>query len=101
MSHRADAIAFVLILALPLSLDAQRAPLEFTKQSILVGNFWVTGTETPSQTKADLKFGREVGDGVRKRLSQLINKRETSIIDGYDMREALIRASFSPEASFS
>lgn len=101
MFRRADAIALLLSLVLPLALHAQRAPLEFTKQSILVGNFWVTGTETPSQTKADLKFGREVGDGVRKRLSQLINKRETSIIDGYDMREALIRASFLPEASFS
>jgi tetratricopeptide (TPR) repeat protein len=87
---------------LPAALAAQRRPgPEFTQQSILVGNFWVTGKETPSQTKNDLKLGREVGDWVRKRLSQLVNKRETTVIDGYDIREALTRASFSPDASFS
>lgn len=82
---------------------AQRRPaLEFTQQSILVGNFWVTGQqETPSQLKNDLKLGREVGDWVRKRLGETVNKRETKVIDGYDIRESLIRATFSPDASFS
>jgi tetratricopeptide (TPR) repeat protein len=95
--------AIVLPLCLAAEAAAQRRPaLEFTQQSILVGNFWVTGQkETPSQTKQDLKFGREVGDWVRKRLSETLNKRETKVIDGYDMRESLIRAAFSPDASFS
>ena len=82
---------------------AQRRPApEFTQQSVLVGNFWVTGQkETPSQTKNDLKLGREVGDWVRKRLAETVNKRETKVIDGYDIRESLIRAAFSPDASFT
>src|SRR5688572_14375977 len=82
---------------------AQRRPaLEFTQQFILVGNFWVTGQkETPSQTKSDLRFGREVGDWVRKRLAETVNKRETKVIDGYDLRESQVRAAFSPDASFS
>lgn len=99
---RRPLLAAMLGTVFPTVLAAQRrAPLEFTQQSILVGNFWVTGKETPSQTRNDLKLGREVGDWVRKRLSETVNKRETKVIDGYDMREALVRAAFSPDASFS
>jgi tetratricopeptide (TPR) repeat protein len=99
---RTPFLAGVLAAVLPTVVVAQRrAPLEFTQQSILVGNFWVAGKETPSQTRNDLKLGREVGDWVRKRLSETVNKRETKVIDGYDIREALVRAAFSPDASFS
>jgi tetratricopeptide (TPR) repeat protein len=82
--------------------NAQRRPApEFTQQFILVGNFWVSGKETPSQTKNDLKLGREIGDWVRKGLAETVNKREVKVIEGYDIRESLIRAAFSPDASFS
>ncbi|MEX2153053.1 MAG: hypothetical protein WD825_06910 [Gemmatimonadaceae bacterium] len=85
------------------ALSAQRRPApEFTQQSILVGNFWVTGQkETPSQTKNDLRFGREVGDWLRKRLAGTVNKRETKVVDGYDIRVALEMAGFSADASFA
>lgn len=90
------------MLALPGVCVAQRRPpLEFTQQSILVGNFWVAGKETPSQAKNDLKLGREVGDWVRKRLADVVDKRETKVIEGYDIRESLIRAAFSPDEPFT
>ncbi|MGH7679613.1 MAG: tetratricopeptide repeat protein [Gemmatimonadaceae bacterium] len=96
-------LSAALVFAIPVApASAQRKPpLEFTQQSVLVGNFWVAGKETPSQAKNDLKLGREVGDGVRKRLSDLVDKRETKVIDGYDMRESLIRAAFSPDEPFT
>lgn len=82
---------------------AQRRPAaEFTQQSILVSNFGVTGaSETPSRTKADLRLGREVGDWVRRRLEALVNKRETKIISGFDLRESVIRAGFAPDDPFT
>jgi tetratricopeptide (TPR) repeat protein len=96
------ALAFLSLCVLAQAAVAQRRPApEFTQQSILVGNFWVTGQVTPSQTKADLRFGREVGDEVRNALGKLVNKRESKVISGYDIRESLINAAFAPEASFS
>ncbi|MGH7638898.1 MAG: hypothetical protein ACREOK_14715, partial [Gemmatimonadaceae bacterium] len=67
------------------SLGAQRRQQEFTQQFILASNFWVaTPKETPSREKNDLKFGRQVGDEVRDRLEDLVNKREAKVISGYD-----------------
>lgn len=101
-TRRGVVVGFGLCVAVQEAVAQRRPALEFTQQSVLVGNFWVTGQkETPSQTKNDLKLGREVGDWVRKRLAGTVNKRETKVIDGYDIRESLIRAAFSPEASFT
>lgn len=96
-------VAAVILLAGAPAATAQRRPApEFTQQSILVSNFWVTGaTETPSRTKADLKLGRDAGDWVRKRLEDLVNKRETRVISGFDLRESVIRAGFSPDDPFT
>ena len=77
------------------TLEAQRRRPEFTQQFVLVSNFWVEGVTTPSRDKNDLKFGREAGDQVRDRLEDLVNKRETKIISGYDLREAMVRAGYS------
>ena len=76
-------------------LTAQRRQQEFTQQFVLVSNFWVGDATMPSRDKNDLKFGREAGDEVRGRLEDLVNKRETKIISGYDLREAMIRAGYS------
>jgi tetratricopeptide (TPR) repeat protein len=102
-SARWGAVAFVALGPVAYPVAAQRRPApEFTQQFILVGNFWVTGQkETPSQNKNDLRFGREVGDWVRKRLAGVVNKRETKVIDGFDLRESQVRAAFSPDAAFS
>jgi tetratricopeptide (TPR) repeat protein len=79
---------------------AQRKPAaEFTRQGVLVGNFWVAGNETPSLTRADMRFGRRVGDAVRDKLEGILNKREAKVIDGYDLRESLIRASYWPDTT--
>src|SRR5687768_3759442 len=99
---RCGACAILILSLAGQDAAAQRRPApEFTQQFILVGNFWVSGKETPSQTKNDLKLGREIGDWVRKGLTETVNKRETKVIDGYEIRESLIRAAFSPDASFS
>src|SRR5438046_8009570 len=83
-------------------LAAQRRPApEFTQQSILVSNFWVVGTVTPSLTRNDLRFGRKVGDVVRDRLAHLLNKREAKVIDARDVRDALVLASISPDSALS
>lgn len=95
--RRGMAVAALLVAgAAPLA--AQRRQQEFTQQFILVSNFWVaTPKETPSREKNDLKFGREVGDEVRDRLEDLVNKREARVISGYDVREAMIRAGFAAD----
>ena len=95
--------AAVLTLFAGASASAQRrqAP-EFTQQAILVPNFWVTGAkETPSRARNDLKFGREVGEWVHKRLDGLINKRESKIIPAFDLRESIVRSGFSADDAFS
>lgn len=68
-------LIFLLVCA-PLVAAQRRPASEFTQQSILVSNFWVVGTVTPSLTRNDLRFGRKVGDVVRDRLAHLLNKRE-------------------------
>lgn len=81
-------------------LGAQRRSQEFTQQFILVSNFWVVGTTTPSREKNDLKLGRSIGDDVRGRLEDLVTKREAKVISGYDMREAMIRAGYSADEAY-
>src|SRR5688500_6621941 len=83
--------------------DAQRRNQEFTQQSILVSNFWVRGRDgkLPSLAKNDLKLGKEVGDWMRNRLGDLVNKRETKVVDGFDVREAIVRSGFAADFPFS
>ena len=81
MTARRGVVAIVPLALCATSLTAQRRPApEFTQQSILVSNFWVTGKETPSLAKNDLRFGRKVGDAVRDRLGHFLNKREASAV---------------------
>lgn len=84
-------------------LLAQRRPsLEFTEQAILVSNFWVVrDTVAPSRTRNDLRFGREVGDWVRKRVGQQLNKREAKMVDAYEIRERVFSAGYSPDDPFT
>jgi len=94
---RCGAVA-VLVLASAAPLHAQRRPpLEFTQQGVLVANFWVVGKETPSLTRSDLRFGRKVGDDLRDRLGRIVNKREVRMIPAYEIREAMIASSYSPD----
>jgi hypothetical protein len=88
------ALAPVILLAFASDASAQRRqPLEFTQQGLLVANFDVV-TGTPAKTKADFRQGRRVGDEIRDRLGDLINKRETKIISGYDQRASYINSGF-------
>ena len=83
-------------------LAAQRRQQEFSQQFLLVSNFRVVGAkETPSREKNDLKLGRDAGDEVRGRLEDILNKREAKVISGYDLREAMIRAGFSPDEPYA
>jgi tetratricopeptide (TPR) repeat protein len=98
---RMAAVLFLALVGAPAGAQ-RRQPLEFTQQSILVSNFWVAGAKgTPSRAKNDLKFGREVGEWVHKRLEGLINKRESKIIPSYDLREAVIRSGFAADDPFT
>jgi tetratricopeptide (TPR) repeat protein len=90
----------LLLLCGPSTLEAQRRQPEFTQQFVLVSNFWVAGVTTPSRDKNDLKLGREAADKVRDRIEDLVNKRETKIISGYDLREAMIRAGYSGDEPY-
>ena len=81
---------------------AQKRPAaEFTQQGILVANFWVVGKETPSMLKADMRFGRKVGDEIRRRLADLVNKRDAKIINGRDIRESMVLSSLNADSALS
>src|SRR5262245_50752871 len=89
-----------LLLGAAAPLRAQRAaPMEFTQQGVYVSNF--RSVPSSSDVKPDNKLGRRVGDAVRDYLNDLVNKRETKIIAGYDIRDALVRAGYPPDDNFS
>jgi len=89
-------------MAAPCTVAAQkRPPSEFTLQGVFVGNFWVTGKTTPSPLRADLKFGRRVGDDVRDRLASLVDKREAKVISGYDLHQTLSLAGYNEDTTFT
>ena len=100
---RRGSIGLALALAAaPDALAQRRGSDEFTQQSILVTNFWVASdTAFPSRTKQDLRFGREVGDWIRKRVEQQLNRHEATVVDGYDIRERVFRAGYGPEDPFT
>ena len=95
------AVAAVLVLA-AMPVEAQRRNQEFTQQSVLVANFWVRGRDgkLPSTARNDLRLGKDVGDWMRNRLEDLVNKRETKVIDGFDVREAIVRAGYAADFPF-
>jgi tetratricopeptide (TPR) repeat protein len=86
--------------ALPVTAQKKGAP-EFTQQFVYVANFWVAGSTTPSVTRADMKFGRRVGDGIRDRLEDLVQKRETKIISGSLVRQSMEVSSLNPDTVLS
>lgn len=77
--------------------SAQKRTQEFVRQFVLVSNF----SAPLADSKVDLKFGRNVGDAVRDRLDDLVNKRETRVVTGRDLRERLLRSSYPPDAAFT
>lgn len=97
------AFTLPLLLTMPATLVAQRRqPTEFTQQVVLVPNVWVTGaTGTPSRARGDLRMGRRLGDAVRDRLAGLVNKRETKVVPGFDIRESMTEAGYSADTVVS
>lgn len=79
----------------------RRAPPEFTQQFVFVANFWVAGESTPSLTRADMRFGRRVGDGIRDKLEDLVRKRETKVISGSLIRQSMEISSMNPDTALS
>lgn len=71
----------------------KKQPLEFTQQGLLVSNFEIH-TGTPTKPKDVFRYGRRVGDEIRDRLQDVVNKRETKVISGYDIRESYFNAGF-------
>jgi len=90
-----------LMLAAPSAFAQRRRAPEFTQQGILVVNFWVTGKETPSVARADMRFGRKAGDAVRDRLAHLVNKKEAKVFDGRDIHESMVRSALSADTALS
>jgi tetratricopeptide (TPR) repeat protein len=83
------------------SFAQRRQALEFTQQGILVPNFWVVGKQTPSLLRADLRYGRKVGDALRDQLGRVVNKREAKVIDGRDIHESMTLSSLSADTALS
>lgn len=66
-------------------------------QGVLVGNFHVVS----GASRGDLRYGRRVGDEIRGVLEGVVNKRETKVISGYDIREAYIKSGFQVDTTLS
>jgi tetratricopeptide (TPR) repeat protein len=94
--RRGAVLALFLAAAFPLQAQ-RRPPLEFTQQGVLVANFWVAGKQFPSLVRSDLRFGRKVADDVRDQLGKLVNKRETRIVPGFEIRESMVLSSYSAD----
>jgi tetratricopeptide (TPR) repeat protein len=58
---------------------AQKQPLEFTRQGLLITNFL-------ARNGASLKHGRQSADEVRERIERLSDKKELDVIGGRDIR---------------
>lgn len=79
----------------------RRPPLEFTQQGVLVANFRVPDTRDAQRVRADMRYGRRVGDAVRDQLAHIVNKRETRIIPGHEIREAMVLSAYPPDTTLS
>ena len=91
----------LLISLAPAASAQRRPPQEFTQQFVYVANFWVAGATTPSLTKADMKFGRRIGDGVRDKLEDLLPKREAKVISGTLIRHSMEVSSMNADTALS
>lgn len=81
------AVFATVTLALPASAQRGRNTTEFTKQGVLITDF-------TAGAGADARLGRRAADAVRSRLGKLVNKRETEVVDGGEIRYQLERAGF-------
>ncbi|HEU4994282.1 MAG TPA: hypothetical protein VFT29_05655 [Gemmatimonadaceae bacterium] len=97
MAVRVSLVISAIVSAVATPASAQKRTQEFVRQFVLVSNFSAPLTDT----RADLKLGRSVGDAVRDRLDDLVNKRETRVVSGRDLRERLLRSSYPPDAAFT
>jgi tetratricopeptide (TPR) repeat protein len=86
----AAAIFATAVLSAPVAAQRGRNVPEFTKQGLLVPDFF-------AGAGADLRFARRAGDAVRSRLGKLVNKREVELIDAGEMRYQLERAGYRPD----
>jgi tetratricopeptide (TPR) repeat protein len=91
-------LAALATLVITAPATAQRPTPEFTQQIVHVGNFRVA-SDNPGRN--DPKLGREIGDAIRGRLGDLVNKREARVVGGYEYRTILINASMTPDDVFS
>ena len=77
----------------PAARAQKKQPLEFTQQGLLVANFEIL-SGTPDKSKDIFRYGRRVGDEIRDALEKLVNKRETKVISGYDIRQSYFNSGF-------
>ena len=97
---RAGAVVPLLFVALPAQGQRKPAP-EFTQQFVYVANFWVAGSATPSLSRPDMKFGRRIADGIRDKLEDLVQKKESKIISGSLIRQSMEVSSLNPDTVLS
>jgi tetratricopeptide (TPR) repeat protein len=88
-------LALVLLLPLPL-LARPAAPLaaqepDFVRQTLLVTTF-----EAP-----DRRVGRDAANALREAIDDLYGKQEIDIVDGAEIRRALIGSSYDPDTVLS
>jgi tetratricopeptide (TPR) repeat protein len=81
------AALFSMALAVPAGAQRGRNTTEFTKQGVLITDF-------AAGAGADVRLGRRAADAVRSRLGKLVNKRETEVVDGGEIRYQLERAGY-------
>lgn len=86
-----SAVLSVLAVALsPREMHAQKAPLEFTRQGLLI-------TPLAPGQGADFKLGKKAADALRSAATRLANKKETDVISGGDIRDKLERSGYPTE----
>lgn len=93
-SKRAAALVCLALAAAPTLARAQRKGQEFTRQGLLVANFFTApGIER--------KAGRRAADAVRSRIGKLSDKHEVDVIDGYDIHDRMSAAGYNPDSALS
>ena len=99
MSERSPLVLIALVLAtLPAATLAQNPEREFTQQIIHVANFRVIADQP---AKNDPKLGREMGDAIRGRLGDRVNKREARVVHKYDYTKQLLASAIDPDMVFT
>ena len=80
------AAATLATLAAPAATEAQgrRAPMEFTRQGLLILEFEAGREGAPNR-----KLGRDAAEAVRDRLEKLVNEREVEVLGGRGTQQKL------------